>query len=64
MVEVKSDKVIGFYNGPDVIRPIFGKVDIEDFKVRYPGREPVLESHLADDEDYVPDPEEESVEWN
>jgi hypothetical protein len=62
MVEVKSDKVIGYYEGADVIRPIFGKVEVEEFKVKYPGKEPVLESHLADDDDYVPDPDEESVE--
>jgi hypothetical protein len=62
MVEVKSDMIIGFYDGSNVIRPIFGKVDVEEFKVRYPGKDPVLESHLADDDDYVPDQDEESVE--
>lgn len=55
MSEVKPDEIIGFYEGENVIKPIFDKLSPEEFKERYPGKEPVLTCHLADDDDYVPD---------
>lgn len=55
MSEVKPDEIIGYYEGENVIIPIFDRLSPEEFREKYPGREPVLASHLADDDDYVPD---------
>lgn len=43
------DKIIGYYEGEDVIKPIFENLTPEEFKEKYPGREPVFASHLVED---------------
>jgi hypothetical protein len=55
-------EIIGYYEGENLIRPIFNRLSCEEFLERFPGKEPVLASHLADDDDYIPDEEEEEVE--
>jgi hypothetical protein len=76
MAEVMTDKlagcdklgecnnIIGYYETPNLIRPVFDRMSKEEFNLRYPGKEPVLESHLADDDDYVRDRDDECFEWD
>jgi hypothetical protein len=52
--------IFGFYySGGNPIQLLFRPLSLEEFQKEYPGRMPVLGSHLADDEDYVPDGDEE-----
>jgi hypothetical protein len=59
MGELKTEKVVGYYLGENLIQPLFQQLSLEEFQKEFPGRMPVLGSHLADDEDYVPDGDEE-----
>lgn len=61
MSKVKPDEIIGFYEGENVIKPIFERLSPEEFREKYPGKEPVLASHLADDDDYIPNEDGEEV---
>jgi hypothetical protein len=59
MCKTTPEEIIGYYEGENVIKPIFECLSQEEFREKYPGKKPVLASHLADDDDYVPDKSEE-----
>lgn len=50
-----SDFVIGYYVEENTFQLISEEISLEEFFKIYPGKKPVLSSHLADDDDYVPD---------
>jgi len=47
------DVIIGYYEAENLFRPIFDPPDFEEFKRKYQGKDPVLGSHLANDDDYI-----------
>ena len=64
MKQKQADRIIGYYEGNSVIKPIFGNLSPEEFSKKYPGRTAVLPEHLADDDDYIPaEDDEEEVDF-
>jgi len=46
-----KDPIIGYYKGENVIKPIFEKISLEEFRKKYHRKKPVMGSHLAEDTD-------------
>lgn len=53
MADFTNEKVLGYYEKGNVVRPVFEALTLAEFKEKFPGKAPLLGRELAEDDDYL-----------